>query len=300
VINGRVLFGTNGLSGVSVSIGTNVSLVTDPTGSFATALNPGTYVVTPSLTNYAFAPGSILVTIPPDATGLNFTGVVAYAISGQVVDQSSNGLAGVTVMADTNSAVTGPNGNYTIPSVRPGTYFVSASGSNQVFTPSSQQVDVSNFVSGINFALAYQVSFISGRVTQNGAGLPNVKIVTGGSGSTTTDFDGNYALTVKDGTYIVTPQLSGVAFSPSSSVVTVPPAAVGIDFVAGTVITFITNTPSGTVQITVIGPRGQVNWVEASTNLVDWIVISTNTTPFTFTDSKAVNFTSRFYRTLVK
>jgi hypothetical protein len=155
-------------------------------------------------------------------------------------------------------------------------------------------------VSGVDFALAYRVSTISGRVTQGGAGLANVRIVTGGSGSTTTDIDGTYALTVKEGAYVVTPQLAGVAFSPSSSFVTVPPAAAGVDFMAGTVITFITNTPSGTVQITVIGPRGQTNWVEASSNLLDWIVISTNTTPFTFTDSKAANFNTRFYRTLVK
>jgi hypothetical protein len=38
--------------------------------------------------------------------------------------------------------------------------------------------------------------------------------------------------------------------------------------------------------------------VEASTNLIDWIPVQTNISPFTFVDSNAANFQQRYYRTV--
>ncbi len=38
--------------------------------------------------------------------------------------------------------------------------------------------------------------------------------------------------------------------------------------------------------------------IQASTNLVDWIPVQTNTTPFTFVDTNASSFKQRFYRTV--
>lgn len=38
--------------------------------------------------------------------------------------------------------------------------------------------------------------------------------------------------------------------------------------------------------------------VEASTNLIDWVPVQTNTSPFTFVDSNAGNFRQRYYRTV--
>ena len=39
--------------------------------------------------------------------------------------------------------------------------------------------------------------------------------------------------------------------------------------------------------------------IEASTNLVGWLPLYTNTTPFLFTDTDATNYLYRFYRTLL-
>jgi hypothetical protein len=38
--------------------------------------------------------------------------------------------------------------------------------------------------------------------------------------------------------------------------------------------------------------------VQASTNMVDWVSVQTNTAPFTFVDSNASQFKQRFYRTV--
>jgi Immunoglobulin domain len=40
--------------------------------------------------------------------------------------------------------------------------------------------------------------------------------------------------------------------------------------------------------------------VQASTNLVDWVSVQTNSAPFTFVDSNACQFSQRFYRTFCK
>ncbi|HZT23155.1 MAG TPA: protease pro-enzyme activation domain-containing protein [Verrucomicrobiae bacterium] len=54
---------------------------------------------------------------------------------------------------------------------------------------------------------------------------------------------------------------------------------------------------NGFFQLSVASPA-LPTVIQASTNLVDWVTIYTNTPPFTFTDSNAVNFPIRFYRAL--
>jgi hypothetical protein len=58
--------------------------------------------------------------------------------------------------------------------------------------------------------------------------------------------------------------------------------------------------PDGSFQFAVTGPQpGKINFVEASTNLINWMAISTNVPSapvFDFTDRNATNFGGRFYR----
>lgn len=74
---------------------------------------------------------------------------------------------------------------------------------------------------------------ISGTVTSNGSGLSGVSISTSGA-SATTDSSGNYTLSgLANGTYTVTPSLSGYTFTPSSQSVSVNGAnQTGINFTA--------------------------------------------------------------------
>ena len=52
----------------------------------------------------------------------------------------------------------------------------------------------------------------------------------------------------------------------------------------------------GVFQFGVAGAAGSNYVIEASTNLTDWTPLETNTSPFTFTDTNAVNVPMQFYR----
>ena len=53
---------------------------------------------------------------------------------------------------------------------------------------------------------------------------------------------------------------------------------------------------NGQFQFNVTGVPGYIYTVAGSTNLSDWTLLQTNTSPFTFTDPNASSFPDRFYR----
>jgi hypothetical protein len=55
-------------------------------------------------------------------------------------------------------------------------------------------------------------------------------------------------------------------------------------------------TAEGLFQFRVAGAAGSNYVIAASTNLIDWVPLETNTSPFTFTDTNAVSFPLRVYR----
>jgi hypothetical protein len=54
--------------------------------------------------------------------------------------------------------------------------------------------------------------------------------------------------------------------------------------------------PSKQAALTLTGPPGNTLILQASTNLINWVNLQTNTPPFSFTDSQAPNYRTRFYR----
>jgi hypothetical protein len=118
---------------------------------------------------------------------------------------------------------------------------------------------------------------ISGKITNNGTGLPAVLVAVSGSGTgiVITDAGGNYTFTrVRPGTYTITPALTGYTFVPASRTFDVTTANItGIDFttvpvtpgtVTGTItypdgtVTVTTTYPDGTVTVTTTYPNGTV------------------------------------------
>lgn len=219
-----------------------------------------------------------------------------FSIGGQVFN-GTNGLAGVTVKADTNSAVTTSNGTYTITGVRVGTYFVFASLAGYKFSP-AVSVTVGPNATNINFFVSNIVFSISGHVLVGTNGLSGVTFQE--FGSITTDSTGAFAIPdlVPD-TYTLTPRKisSTYGFVPKSrTVVLTNQDVTKVDFEAGTLITSFAILSNGTVQLAVTGPV-KTNRIDASSNLVDWVSIFTNrTVPFQFSDTQASNFPIRFYR----
>jgi hypothetical protein len=55
---------------------------------------------------------------------------------------------------------------------------------------------------------------------------------------------------------------------------------------------------TGQFALNISGVTNDQCVVQASTNLVDWVSVQTNTVPFTFVDSDASQFSQRFYHTV--
>jgi PKD repeat protein len=55
---------------------------------------------------------------------------------------------------------------------------------------------------------------------------------------------------------------------------------------------------SGQFALSVAGVSGYQYVVQASTNMVNWVPLQTNTVPFTFVDTNASQFSRRFYRSV--
>jgi hypothetical protein len=184
----------------------------------------------------------------------------ASNISGNI--QSANGapLGGVSVqLVGTNTdftTTTDSSGNYTFQGIPNGNYEVTPTFAGMTFDPESQSVTVNgadvtaNFVEAVTTPSTYS---ISGSVS-GGAGASIQLTGPNGSSSTNADASGNYALTgIPDGTYTVTPTLSGSTFTPASRSVTVNGADVpGVNFV-GTVTPPATYSVSGNVSVTGAG-----------------------------------------------
>ena len=210
-------------------------------------------------------------------------------ISGQVRD-GAIGLAGVTVAAGTNSAITDANGDYVIRGVQAGTYPVTATKAGYRFN-GPLQATVPPCVSAANFSAQYT---LSGHVFIGTNGVSGVRVL----GGLTTDAQGAYSFSLPADTYTLTPFKAGYIFKPSSRTIAIPPDAADQDFYATWLINNITHLANGSVQFAVAG-SGRVR-VEESSNLISWVGIYTNLAPFIFTDSTARSAPVRFYRVVLQ
>jgi hypothetical protein len=99
----------------------------------------------------------------------------------------------------------------------------------------------------------------------------------------------NNITTAQAGSYYVTVSNSAGSTNSSAANLTVYPT------------TAATLTPASNVAGQfAFGVAGVTNYqyvVQASTNLLDWVSVQTNTAPFTFVDPNASQFSQRFYRT---
>lgn len=151
-VSGKVIDASgNNLSGVNITITGAITTVTttgnDGTYS-STALQNGSYTVTPSFSGYTFSPASRLITVSgANLTGQDFTAAPAtYSISGKIT-LSGAGILGVTVSltgASTTSATTDANGNYAFAGVVNGSYTITPSKAGYTFTPSTSSITVNN------------------------------------------------------------------------------------------------------------------------------------------------------------
>jgi hypothetical protein len=92
---------------------------------------------------------------------------------------------------------------------------------------------------------------------------------------------------------------AAVAYDNSGNLSALSPEISGTVGSSGTAATLTSAlaSPAGRFGFTVAGASGSQYIVQASTDLVNWVSLQTNISPFNFVDSNASQFKHRFYRT---
>jgi len=229
-------------SGVTINLtGASTASTTTGTGGTYTfsGLANGSYTVTPSLSGYTFSPTSTAVTISgANQTGINFTStaVPTYAISGTVSGAVASGVAVNLTGAKTASTTTASDGTYSFSGLANGSYTVTPSLTGYTFSPASTNATVNGAnVTGVNFtSTAVPTYSLSGTVSGAVTSGVTINLTGAKTASTTTGTGGTYSFSgLANGSYTVTPSLSGYTFSPASTNATVNGANVtGINFTA--------------------------------------------------------------------
>ena len=235
------------LAGVTVTL-TGDHAMAEPqqtdmsTGGFAfTGLRAGTYTVEISgfPEDVAFDEVSMTVEVGVGDVGkANFEGayIRTAAVEGRVIIEGE-GLAGVTVTLvggpgnDSYTKMTGDNGEYAFADLRPGDYQVSISGydpEDYEFASNSHDVSVDlDETETVSFTgVLLRTSGISGRVSVEGMGLPDIAVTLSGAAdaSAMTDASGQYAfagLAAGDYTVSIAVESDAYVFESMSSDVSV-------------------------------------------------------------------------------
>jgi hypothetical protein len=208
-----------------------------PCAGFAQPSNPSSLnsdwfvlATQPVVTNGEYNSDFNIFSTSGSFSGTYVTGVLAlasvYSISGNA------GLAGATVSwsgTSSGSTTADGSGNFTISGLIPGEYTITPSALGYVFSPTSANETVSSSnITGVNFtaALGYSVS--------GNTGIAGATVSYSGtsSGSVTADGSGNFSIpNLVNGSYTITPSLSGYSFSPASQAETVNGSNIaGVDF----------------------------------------------------------------------
>jgi Carboxypeptidase regulatory-like domain len=236
------------LQGVAINLtgAATASTTTDSSGNYSfSGLADGNYTVTPSLTGYTFNPTNIPITLSgANSTTNNFVSSVVptYIISGTVSGAVVQGVAINLSGPATSSITTDSGGNYSFSGIADGNYTLTPSLAGYAFNPVNSLVTVNgadsaanNFVSTVA-PVTYSISgTVSGDVVQGVA----IDLSGAATATTTTDSGGNYIFSgLSDGSYTITPSLSGYSFNPASNPITVSGVnSTANDFVASAVIT---------------------------------------------------------------
>ncbi|MFO1494517.1 MAG: carboxypeptidase regulatory-like domain-containing protein [Lysobacterales bacterium] len=164
--------------------------------------------------------------------------VTTYSISGQITTGTGVGISGVTVSAGSASTTTDASGNYSIPGLVAGSYTVTPSSASYTFSPVNRAVTITSAnVTAQNFtgtAVATTYS-ISGTITTSGGTAISGVSVSTGAASATTNASGAYTISgLANGSYTLTPSLSGYTFSPTSLSATISGANLSAQNFTGT------------------------------------------------------------------
>ena len=167
-----------------------------------------------------------------------YTTAASYSLSGKI---SGTGGAGATVtLSGTRNVTTTADGsgNYSFAGLGNGSYTLTPSNSGVTFTPPSRTVTVNGTsLSGVNFTATLTNPLdISGTISGAGGAGATVTLSGAGNATTAADGSGNYAFyQLVNGTYSVTPSLTGYIYTPGTQTVTLNGSSgTGVNFTSQT------------------------------------------------------------------
>ena len=133
------------LAGALVSDGQGHETMTDENGYYSfNDLEAGQYSLSAALPGYALYPSAISLDLRGETiSGLNFTGIRVFSISGQVTLPDGGGLAGALIATNLGAeALTDEQGYFTLEDIPAGGYTVSASMDGYRMVPEWSYVEV--------------------------------------------------------------------------------------------------------------------------------------------------------------
>jgi hypothetical protein len=252
----------NAIDNLTIAENTGLQTVSLSDITSGAAMENQTLTVTATSCNTDLIPNPTVNYTSPNNTGsLSFTPV-----------HHANGMVFITVTV--NDGQTGNNSMTRTFSVT----VTPSSSQNTLINPLTNQVAVVG-QSNVFRAIPASISSLTYQWKFNGSNLPAAtgsalaldKINPGQAGaySVTADHSGEFTI-------------SSATLTVNATTSTLAPAA----------------HVSGQYALTVAGVTGLKFVVQASTNLIDWIPVQTNTAPFTFVDVNAAKYRQRFYRSV--
>lgn len=248
--------GTVKTAGGTVISGVSVALYQGTTSKGTTEVNadgiytftnvaPGTYTVKAGKTGYVMDPYYRSVTVPPNASHVDFTISQTSTISGLIRTATGAVIPGVSVSLTQNdqpkgTATVNADGRYYFTNLAPGTYVVRPGKVGYIFSSPSQTVTVPPTNSAVNFTGAPTTSttyLISGQVRSGTSPVLGVEVHLSRPGGTpivvrTSSIGRFTAAYLAAGTYLVTASKVGFLITPASRWVTVGPSTTICNFYA--------------------------------------------------------------------
>ena len=189
LVQGLILSGGIPQTGIAVTVsgpGTSISQVTGPNGSFASRLPVGTYSVALSNPSFAFSPATLTFTVGQiDTTLPTFTATPIFHVTGTILTQAGAPVPGVTINATgangSSTAVTGPNGQYSLAGLPAGTYTIMPASPVNFYAPASESLNLNKTdVVAPTFTVEPSLQIVTFTVSsvQIGAGSPASGTVT--------------------------------------------------------------------------------------------------------------------------
>jgi hypothetical protein len=231
--------GGRGIAGIEIRyqpvIAGTPAVVSGDDGTYTLNLPNGQYTIIPTGANIVLVPNSRPVTVSgATVSAVNFTtSTPTFAVSGRVATPAGVGVGGIRVLiANANNPtpltdITDPQGVYST-RVPAGTYRLTiASEVNQTtfYTPTAIERTVSADIANLNF-VARPPMTLSGRVTENGAGVAGVRVIVSNPAIATfgrlgeTDATGGFSFAgMQPGLYTIQASRLNTVMTPSQQIV---------------------------------------------------------------------------------